>query len=144
MIEEGSRSPLIPIPPAPPPPPPFRVPDWKFVVVDRHYVRIKSREPSGTDTPDVTDNEDDRSPMVSEGSQSPMTSMATSTVTTKGEEEKGMIFCPSPDVDTKADKFIARFREGLKLEKMNSWNQRQGTVTVRSTLGPSRDQRSAN
>ncbi|XP_064959373.1 verprolin-like [Musa acuminata AAA Group] len=30
------------------------------------------------------------------------------------------VFCPSPDVNNKADLFIARFRAGLKLEKLNS------------------------
>lgn len=35
------------------------------------------------------------------------------------------VFCPSPDVDNKADLFIARFREGLKLEKLNSIREKQ-------------------
>lgn len=34
----------------------------------------------------------------------------------EGEEH----FCPSPDVNNKAEMFIAQFRAGLKLEKLNS------------------------
>lgn len=44
------------------------------------------------------------------------------------------MFCPSPDVDTKADNFIARFRAGLKLEKIDSFNKKQ--VSRMSNLGP--------
>lgn len=32
----------------------------------------------------------------------------------------GSVFCPSPDVNTKADNFIARLRDEWRLEKMNS------------------------
>lgn len=35
------------------------------------------------------------------------------------------VFCPSPDVNNKADLFIARFREGLKFEKLNSIREKQ-------------------
>lgn len=36
-----------------------------------------------------------------------------------------MIPPPSPDVNNKADMFIARFRANLKLEKMNSIREKQ-------------------
>lgn len=43
-------------------------------------------------------------------------------------------FCPpSPDVDTKANTFIERFRAGLRLEKMNSIKEKHGIG--RSNLG---------
>lgn len=35
------------------------------------------------------------------------------------------MFCPSPDVNNKAEMFIARFRAGLKLEKLNSIREKQ-------------------
>jgi hypothetical protein len=33
-------------------------------------------------------------------------------------------YCASPDVNTKADRFIESFREGLKLEKLNSYREK--------------------
>ncbi|WOL20416.1 formin-like protein 20 [Canna indica] len=43
--------------------------------------------------------------------------------------EEGMpAYCPSPDVNNKADLFIARFRAGLKLEKLNSVREKQGQL----------------
>lgn len=49
-------------------------------------------------------------------------------------ERKGAMFCGSPDVNSKADSFIERFREGLKLERMNSIKERQ-RKTRTSILG---------
>ncbi|VVA95089.1 unnamed protein product [Arabis nemorensis] len=102
FVGTGNESPLMPIPP-PPPPPPFKMPAWKFVKRG-DYVRMASDISISSDEPD-----DD--PDVAQ-------SVA------------GNLFCPSPDVDTKADNFITRFRAGLKLEKMNS--EKRG----RSNLGP--------
>ncbi|KAG2322468.1 hypothetical protein Bca4012_056783 [Brassica carinata] len=100
----GSESPLMPIPP-PPPPPPFKMPAWKFVKRG-DYVRMASNISISSDEPD--DDQD-----VAQSGKS-----------------NGSMFCPSPDVDTKADDFIARFRAGLKLEKINSVKR------GRSNLGP--------
>lgn len=100
----GSESPLMPIPP-PPPPPPFKMPAWKFVKRG-DYVRMASNISISSDEPD--DDQD-----VAQSGKS-----------------NGSMFCPSPDVDTKADDFISRFRAGLKLEKMNSVKR------GRSNLGP--------
>jgi hypothetical protein len=33
-------------------------------------------------------------------------------------------YCASPDVNAKADRFIESFREGLKLEKLNSYREK--------------------
>jgi hypothetical protein len=101
----GNNSPVVPIPP-PPPPPPFKMPEWKFVV-QGDFVRIKSDTSSRSGSPDL-DETDGGDPTTS--TSSPM-------------------FCPSPDVDTKADSFIARFRANLKLEKMNSIKQKRGPDT---------------
>lgn len=45
------------------------------------------------------------------------------------------LFCPSPDVNTKADDFIKRFRDGLRLEKLNSVKEKEGRIG-KSNLGP--------
>ncbi|XP_018442945.1 uncharacterized protein LOC108814811 [Raphanus sativus] len=100
----GSESPLLPIPP-PPPPPPFKMPAWKFVKRG-DYVRMASNISISSD-----EHEDDQD--VAQTGKS-----------------NGSMFCPSPDVDTKAEDFIARIRAGLKLEKMNSVKR------GRSNLGP--------
>ncbi|CAH8331522.1 unnamed protein product [Eruca vesicaria subsp. sativa] len=100
----GSESPLMPIPP-PPPPPPFKMPAWKFVKRG-DYVRMASNISISSDEPD--DDQD----------------------AAQAGKSVGSMFCPSPDVDTKADDFIARFRAGLKLEKANSVKR------GRSNLGP--------
>nr|AAL50061.1 At1g72790/F28P22_2 [Arabidopsis thaliana]AAL87377.1 At1g72790/F28P22_2 [Arabidopsis thaliana] len=105
-VGTGSESPLMPIPP-PPPPPPFKMPAWKFVKRG-DYVRMASDISISSDEPDDPD--------VAQSAGS--------------KEAAGSMFCPSPDVDTKADDFIARFRAGLKLEKMNSVKR------GRSNLGP--------
>ena len=35
------------------------------------------------------------------------------------------VFCPSPDVDAKAETFIARLKDGWKLEKINSMKEKK-------------------
>ncbi|KAF2323597.1 hypothetical protein GH714_036267 [Hevea brasiliensis] len=112
-VESDNVSPLIPIPP--PPPPPFKMTSWKFVR-DGDYVRVASLNSSRSGSPD-SDSEDpsdkDSRPMARKDG---------------GGDSTLAIFCPSPDVNTKAENFIARFRAGLKLEKINS-------VKGRSNLG---------
>ncbi|ESQ27905.1 hypothetical protein EUTSA_v10019633mg [Eutrema salsugineum] len=106
FVGTGSESPLMPIPP-PPPPPPFKMPAWKFVKRG-DYVRMASNISISSDEPD----DDSDVAQLADG------------------KAASSMFCPSPDVDTKADDFIARFRAGLKLEKMNSVKR------GRSNLGP--------
>ncbi|KAL5579521.1 hypothetical protein UlMin_011963 [Ulmus minor] len=105
----GGESPLIPIPP----PPPFKMPELKFVK-QGDFVRIKSNDSSRSGSPELDRGEDSPSKAMS-----PLA----------GVESPSAMFCSSPDVDTKADSFIARFRAGLKLEKMNSLREK-------SRLGP--------
>lgn len=126
-IYSGNGSPLIPIPP--PPPPPFRVPDWKFSVRGG-YVRIRSSGTSRGSSPDP----------MEDGQATPGTEMSPSSPSAAyasdvSEPSSPAILCPSPDVDTKADNFIARFRAGLQLEKMNSMKRR-----TRSNLCPDPEQ----
>ncbi|KAB2007898.1 hypothetical protein ES319_D10G062300v1 [Gossypium barbadense] len=116
-VESGNESPFNTIPP-PPPPPPFKMPAWKFEV-HGDFVRLKSINSSRSGSPDLDD------PLS--GESSPADGNKTGRVD-GGESMAGPLFCPSPDVNTKADHFIARFRAGLKLEKINS-------VKGRSNLG---------
>ncbi|XP_076924018.1 uncharacterized protein LOC143586333 [Bidens hawaiensis] len=104
---DDGESPMRGIPP-PPPMPPFKMPDWKFAV-EGDYVRVQSTLSSGSLSPDGDE------------AQSPSSAVASPA------------FCPSPDVNTKADKFIERFRAGLKIERINSFNQSQSRM---SNLGP--------
>ncbi|KAK8664399.1 hypothetical protein V6N13_084191 [Hibiscus sabdariffa] len=117
-IESGNDSPFSSIPP-PPPPPPFNMTAWKFEV-HGDFVRLKSINSSRSGSPDLDD------PLSREASPS----AGNKTGDADGGESTaaGPLFCPSPDVNTKADNFIARFRAGLKLEKINS-------VKGRSNLG---------
>lgn len=111
----GAESPLHPIPP-PPPPPPFQMPGWKFVVKG-DYVKIASANTSRSVSPERDDVDTPRNSDFG-GDLAVGSSM----------------FCPSPDVNSKAEMFIANFRAGLKLQKMNSMKQKQGVGL--SNLGP--------
>ena len=114
VVITGNESPLIPIPP---PPPPFKLPAWKFRV-QGDFVRVDSIGSSGSSVVDEVGD----SPVGQEASQC-------------NSPSAGSLFCPSPDVDTKAHTFIERFRAGLKMEKINSMKEKQGIG--RSSLGSS-------
>ncbi|KAE8715100.1 Detected protein of unknown function [Hibiscus syriacus] len=117
-MESGNESPINPIPPRPPPPP-FKLRPWKFEV-QGDFVRLKSAYSSRDESPDTDD------PLSGEASPSDGNKMGEM----EGEDSTaGALFCASPDVNTKADNFIARFRAGLTLEKINS-------ARGRSNLGP--------
>ncbi|KAI3913672.1 hypothetical protein MKX01_035868 [Papaver californicum] len=109
-LNSGNQSPLIPMPP-PPPPPPFKMSAMKFVVRG-DFVRIRSRT-SRSGSPELLDD-------APSAQESPMdtpisTPRVMDSTATDGESSiPSSPFCPSPDVDYKADSFIARFRAGLK------------------------------
>uniref|UniRef100_A0A7N0VBV0 Hydroxyproline-rich glycoprotein family protein n=1 Tax=Kalanchoe fedtschenkoi TaxID=63787 RepID=A0A7N0VBV0_KALFE len=115
-LARGNESPLYGIP-APPPLPPFGMPVWKFVV-EGDYVRLKSMNSSRSGSPDLKEDRDDSIRASSVNGERMRSEI--------DEDELSVpvpaMFCPSPDVNTKADNFIARFRAGLKLEKVNSGN----------------------
>ncbi|KAL9686665.1 hypothetical protein QQ045_031058 [Rhodiola kirilowii] len=116
-LAQGNESPLYGIP-EPPPLPPFGMPVWKFVV-EGDYVRLKSMNSSRSVSPDRDDS-----------------IRASSSIRSDVDEEASppqspAMFFPSPDVNTKADNFIATFRAGLKMEKVNS-----GKGVGLSRLGP--------
>ncbi|KAG6575459.1 hypothetical protein SDJN02_24173, partial [Cucurbita argyrosperma subsp. argyrosperma] len=108
----GGESSFHPIPPPPPPPPPFRMHG------DFDSVGSNSSTPRAV-SPDMDESEADGKPAA--GERKPVKN---STIP---------MFCSSPDVNSKADKFIARFRADLKLQKMNSIKEK--TARKRSNLG---------
>jgi hypothetical protein len=121
VVITGNESPLIPIPP-PPPPPPFKLPAWKFRV-QGDYVRVDSIGSSRSGSPDP--DEVVESP-ISQCSNSPYAEDGEERrVTENGNASAASLFCPSPDVDTKAQNFIQNFRAGLRMAKMNSMREKQ-------------------
>ncbi|TKY64315.1 verprolin protein [Spatholobus suberectus] len=136
VMMAGNESPLIPIPP-PPPPPPFKLPAWKFRV-QGDFVRVDSIGSSRSGSPDL-DEVSVESVDTPTRSTHDETSQCNSPFAKDGEYSARVsapsLFCPSPDVDTKADNFIESFRAGLRMAKMNSMKERQGIG--RSNLGPS-------
>ncbi|KAL6568284.1 hypothetical protein OROHE_003968 [Orobanche hederae] len=117
----GGESPLNRIPPPPPPPPPsfFKNPAWKFVV-QGDYVRVDSMTSSRSGSPDTDDGESDVTPSaVNAAEAAPF--------------NPSPLFCPSPDVNAKAESFITNFRSKLKLEKIHSMKKREVGL---SGLGP--------
>ncbi|XP_022143734.1 uncharacterized protein C6orf132 homolog [Momordica charantia] len=107
----GGESPFHPIPP---PPLPF-----KFA---RHGNFDSSGSNSSTPravSPDMEESEADGPPAA--GQMRLLKDSATP------------MFCSSPDVNSKADKFIERFRADLKLQKMNSIKEKK--ARKRSNLG---------
>ncbi|KAF3501975.1 hypothetical protein F2Q69_00043916 [Brassica cretica] len=112
--ESYQGSPLIQTTPHPPPPPPFRVPPLKFVV-SGDFAKIRSNQSSRCISPEreVIDVGWGLELTQSEGGEE-----NNAAVNSGG--AAGMGFCPSPDVNTKADNFIARLRDEWRLDKMNS------------------------
>ncbi|KAF3776163.1 hypothetical protein EJ110_NYTH48963 [Nymphaea thermarum] len=75
----------------PPPPPPFSVPEESTV---KQSKAVQTRRESRRVYEGLTDQR-------------------------RSKERSGnSLFCPSPDVNVKADKFIAQFHEGIRLEKL--------------------------
>ncbi|CAK9310608.1 unnamed protein product [Citrullus colocynthis] len=107
----GGESPFHPIPP-PPPPPPFRMHG------DFDSVGSNSSTPRAI-SPEMDESEADGPPVAGERKLV--------------KDTANRMFCSSPDVNSKADKFIARFRADLKLQKMNSIKEK--TARKRSNLG---------
>ncbi|CAI9114381.1 OLC1v1015096C1 [Oldenlandia corymbosa var. corymbosa] len=120
----GGESPRVPAPPPPPPPPPFlKSPTWKFVL-QGDFVRLDSAVSSRSGSPEPDEElESDVTPTAADVDETETLPFPASP----------LFFPPSPDVNTKADNFINRFRAGLKLEKMNSMNKRGVGL---SNLGP--------
>ncbi|GLT45038.1 hypothetical protein SLA2020_189030 [Shorea laevis] len=117
-LNSGGQSPLIPMPP-PPPPPPFKIPDIKFVSRGG-FVRLGSANSSRCSSPELEDDVD-----ISPNKEDPENVSSVGGGDSDAATTGGSVFCPSPDVNVKADTFIARFRDGLKLEKMNSLREKR-------------------
>ncbi|XP_057505499.1 formin-like protein 18 [Actinidia eriantha] len=123
-VNSGAQSPLIPIPP---PPPPFSMPAAKFDARE-DFVRIRSAHSSRCSSPDL------------EGVD--LSSSKDSSDLNGGDQvDLGPVTCPSPDVNTKADSFIARLKDEWRLEKMNSMREKQpmGSGPIPTTRANKRD-----
>ncbi|XP_047961729.1 formin-like protein 6 [Salvia hispanica] len=108
----GGESPFRRIPPPPPPPPFSKTPAWMFVV-QGDYVRVNS---SRSGSPELDETDSDVTPSAVDGGG-----------------PAAALFCPSPDVNSKAESFITKFRANLKLEKIHSMKKRD---VGPSSLGP--------
>lgn len=100
--------------------PPFKLREMNFVP-SGDFVRIRTANSSRCSSPDLEDVDVDV-----DVDDMPVRS---SSEAMDGEDSTGpSVTCPSPDVNMKADSFIARLRDEWRLEKMNSMREK-------STLG---------
>ena len=114
-VNSGAQSPLIP---KPPPPPPFKMPDMRFVVRG-DFVKIRSAHSSRCGSPELEDVDGSSSVSVMDGGDGVVAGAGA------GVSVGGSVFCPSPDVNIKADSFIARLHDDWRLEKVNSLREKQ-------------------
>lgn len=122
--ESYQEPPLTQTTPPPPPPPPFRVPPLKFVV-SGDFAKIRSNQSSRCSSPDreVIDLGWGLELTQSDGGED-------NNVAVNGGGGGTGFFCPSPDVNTKADNFIARLRDEWRLDKVNSVKRRRSMSSV--------------
>ncbi|XWS26644.1 hypothetical protein CRYUN_Cryun26dG0048500 [Craigia yunnanensis] len=114
-VNSGGQSPLITMPP---PPPPF-MPEFKSVFRG-DFVKIQSSPSSRCSSPDLEEVD------VSSSKDDAETVSMMDSDDGAGVRVGGVpVFCPSPDVNAKAETFIARLRDGWKLEKINSMKEKQ-------------------
>lgn len=113
---------MIPIPipmPPPPPPQPFKMSEMRFVAREGS-VRVQSAQSSRCGSPELGDTDVNKESL--DGTVNAM-------------DGAGSVFCPSPDVNVKAETFIARLRDGWRLEKMNSYREKE-KMGLMPGLGP--------
>ncbi|KAJ7963217.1 Hydroxyproline-rich glycoprotein family protein [Quillaja saponaria] len=92
--------------PLPPPPPPFNIPAWKFMV-QGDFIRVNSYNSSRSCSPDLKDEEGP--------SSSSKMGQPDGQVGWEGSGESTTpSFCSSPDIDTKAENFIGKFKTRLR------------------------------
>lgn len=91
------------------------------------FVKIQSAQSSRCGSPELEDV--DATPGKEEESESKSQSESHIRVNVMDGRDGGgggpSVFCPSPDVNTKADNFIARLRDEWRLEKMNSMREKK-------------------
>ncbi|XP_050378415.1 uncharacterized protein LOC126795663 [Argentina anserina] len=122
VMNSGCQSPLIPISP---PPPPFKMPELRFFVKG-DFVKIQSAQSSRSGSPEPPEEVVDDHALPAGKEES--TSSSTVNLTDGGEgagKASPSVFFLSPDVNTKADNFIARLRDEWRLEKMNSLREKK-------------------
>ncbi|KAM0870350.1 hypothetical protein ACQ4PT_040048 [Festuca glaucescens] len=120
-------------PPRPPPPPPPPSPSADIIHLLQPLQKRRQQEPphplpraAETASPASTNAP------IQETTTAPVSPRSyAATASSEGEEEAPSVtaspapsYCASPDVNTKADNFIERFRAGLKLEKINSYREK--------------------
>ncbi|PPR93462.1 hypothetical protein GOBAR_AA27222 [Gossypium barbadense] len=146
---DGSESPAPqPVTPPPPPPPPPRRPPSPVSQLGYSSEQRPSRRrtttnannykpPLPTTKPSTSFYHVDEN--VNSGEQSPLIPKPPPPPPEFNDDEKVSmmdgddgaivgrvpVFCPSPDVNAKAETFIARLRDGWKLEKINSMKEKQ-------------------
>lgn len=108
-VNNGGQSPLVAMPPLPPPPP-CQMPGFQFVP---RGDLVEKRSAQGTRCSSPDSEEVDKE-----------SSRQTVNKTDGKDGIGGPSFCPSPDVNMKADTFIARLRDGWRLEKINSLREK--------------------
>ncbi|XP_010539400.1 PREDICTED: formin-like protein 20 isoform X2 [Tarenaya hassleriana] len=122
----GRESPLIPIPP--PPPPPFRVPPLKFVVRG-DFAKIQSNQSSRCSSPE-------RGEVIDLGWGLELTQSEGGDRIGRSENSGGRSFCQSPDVNTKADSFIARLRGEWRLESVHPVEEKETGLRPKPNMRP--------
>ncbi|KAK2645288.1 hypothetical protein Ddye_020483 [Dipteronia dyeriana] len=121
-ISGGNQSPLNRMPP-PPPLPPFIMAEPRFAVRG-DFVSIHSSNSSRCSSPDHLEKVE-----LSSTHHDDSPRKVNSNITTDGGDNgSGSVFCPSPDVNAKADDFIARLRVGWRLERDNSIKEKRNTA----------------
>lgn len=108
-VNNGGQSPLVAMPPLPPAPP-CQMPGFQFVPRG-DLVEKRSAQGSRCSSPDSEEVDKE-------------SSRQTVNKTDGKDGIGGPSFCPSPDVNMKADTFIARLRDGWRLEKINSLREK--------------------
>ncbi|KAF9680428.1 hypothetical protein SADUNF_Sadunf06G0120200 [Salix dunnii] len=117
-VNNGGQSPLVAIPPLSPPPP-CQMPGSQFVIRG-DFVETRSAQSSRCSSPN-SEGVDKESIRQTVNKTDGMDGIG------------GPSFCPSPDVNMKADTFIARLRDGWRLEKINSLREKGSVDQVPGT-----------
>ena len=93
------------------------MPEMRFFL-QGDYVRIRSAQSSRCGSPEL----DDSDSSSTKGESGTVNAMDGGDGTGRA---GGTVSCPSPDVNLKADTFIARLYDGWRLEKINSLKEKK-------------------
>uniref|UniRef100_A0A6N2N001 Uncharacterized protein n=1 Tax=Salix viminalis TaxID=40686 RepID=A0A6N2N001_SALVM len=118
-VINGGQSPLVAMPPLSPPPP-CQMPGSQSCFQRGICVETRSAQSSRCSSPN-SEEVDKESKRQTVNKTDGMDGIG------------GPSFCPSPDVNMKAETFIARLRDGWRLEKMNSLREKGSVDQVPGT-----------